>query len=143
MPKVSESIDIKANAKECYAVIWDYTKYPEFVTGVSSIKVKKKKKDQLEVVFGVNLIKQVVYTVAVTGTPHERVDWDLLEGSAFKKIVGSWEFTQKKKGVTKATYSLDLDFSFFVPDAIAKPVIASTLPSMLKSFKARIEARQP
>ena len=142
MPKVSESIDIKATAKDCYAVIWDYAKYPEFVSGVNAIKVKKKKKDQIDVEFSVSLVKDVVYWVSVHGQPHESVTWSLLEGSAFKKIEGSWELLESKKGLVTATYTLDLEFNIYVPGPILKTMIASTLSPMLKSFKKRIESQK-
>lgn len=142
MPKVCESIEIKASSKACYDVMWDYQSYPEFVPGVSSITLAKKKKNEVDVVFGVNLIKDVIYTVHVKGTPSVSIEWHLLEGSLFKKIEGRWDLEDVKKGHTLATYTLDIEFNLYVPGVVAKTLVGSSLPGMLKAFKNRIEENQ-
>lgn len=60
----TEVVDVDINS--LYDVIIDYAKYPEFVDGVSSIKVLKPKRDKCKVEYSVNMIKSFKYTLATT-----------------------------------------------------------------------------
>lgn len=140
MPAVSESIEIKATPKQCYAVITDYKNYPEFLKELDAIEVKSKKGNTAEVTYQINLIKKIRYTLKMTGKPHERVEWSFVEGDVMKDNHGYWEFEEIKKGVTRATYHVDITFGLFVPSLITKKLIGSNLPSMLKAYKERIES---
>lgn len=140
MPEVQDSIEIAATPKECHKIVWDFAKYPEFVDGVKSTKVAKKKPTSCEVDFLVSLIKEVDYSIKASCKPGEWVKWDLIEGGAFTKNSGRWDFEELDDGLTLATYTLDIEFALKVPKLIAKKLVGSSLPSMLKTFKKRIEA---
>lgn len=139
MAQASESIEIKASPKDCYAVITDYASYPEFLKETKDVEVGKKSGNSAEVTFRIEVIKKVSYKLKMVGTPPKKVSWTLLEGDIMKKNEGSWELEEISKGVTKATYTVDVDLKLFVPGPIAKMLVGSSLPSMLKSFKKRIE----
>ncbi len=123
MPKVQESIEIKASPAACYKVIWDFAKYPDFVDAVKAISVRKKKEKTCEVDFTLDLIKTVTYTIKAHGEPGDFVEWDLVAGQLFKKNWGRWDLEELKKGLTLATYTLDVEFSLFVPGPIAKMLV--------------------
>lgn len=139
MPQVAETIEFKASPKKCYEVISDYEKYPEFLDNVADITVSKKKGESCEVTYGLNLIKRITYTLKMNGKPPHRLDWKFVGGDIMKKNEGHWELEEVKKGVTKATYHLDIELGLFVPGAITKKLVGKSLPDMLKAFKARIE----
>lgn len=140
MPAVSESIEIKASPKTCYDVITDYKNYPEFLKELHHVEVKNKKGHMAEVTYQINLIKKIRYTLKMTGKPHERVEWSFVEGDVMKDNHGYWKFEEIKKGVTRATYFVDITFGLFVPSLITKKLIGSNLPTMLKAYKERIES---
>lgn len=140
MPEVQESIEINASPEECYKVIWDFAKYPEFLDSVDATKVKKKKGNTCEVEFSVSVIKTVNYTVKAKGVPGESVEWQLVAGDFFKKNDGHWDLEELEDGVTLATYTLDVDMRMFVPKTVTKMLIGSNLPGMLQAFKERIES---
>lgn len=142
MAEASSSIVIKANPKACYEVITDYESYPDFLKETKEVEVKKKSGNNADVYFKVEVIKSVEYTLKMVGKPGKSVTWTLIEGSFFKKNNGSWELEEQKDGSTKATYSVDIEVGgLFVPGAITKMLVGSSLPSMLESFKKRIESK--
>ena len=75
----------------------------------------------------------------MTGKPHERVEWAFVEGDFMRDNHGFWQLEEIKKGVTKATYNIDIKFGLLVPSLISTKLTENHLPAMLKAFKKRIE----
>ncbi len=140
MAEASQSIEIKASPKECYEVISDYETYPEFLKEVSSVTIEKKSGHTIDVTFSINLIKKISYTLKMVGKPPKHVTWTFVKGDVIKDNKGEWILEDLGAGTTKATYNIDVSLGLFVPGAISKMLIGSNLPSMLKSFKERIES---
>lgn len=139
MPKLSESIEIKATPKQCYEVISDYEKYPEYLSESKNVVINSKNGSSAEVTYTIEVIKKISYTLKMVGTPSKKISWKLIKGDLMKKNEGHWIFEEIKKGVTKAVYTLDIELGLFVPGIITKKLIGSNLPSMLKAQKERIE----
>lgn len=137
---VSQDIEIKASPKECYEVITDYESYPEFLSDLNEVDVKGRKAQSCEVTYHIKVIKDITYTLKMKGKPHSRVEWTFVKGDFMKDNHGFWELEEIKKGVTRATYNIDIKFPLLVPGTVTKRLIGSNLPSMLNSFKKRIES---
>lgn len=141
MPQISQSIEINATPEECYQVIFDFESYPDYLKESKEVTVEKKSAHTVDVTFGVEIIKKITYTLKMVGKPPKKINWNLVRGDLMKKNSGSWTFeSMKRKSGTKATYDLDVEFGLFVPGAIAKMLIGSNLPDMLKAVKQRIES---
>lgn len=140
MAKASESIEIKATPKKCYDVITDYESYPEFLKESSNVTIKKKKGNTAEVTFEIDVIKKIRYTLSMIGKPGKGVTWNFVEGDFMKNNEGEWILEETKKGVTLATYNIEISFGLLVPGSVSKTLISKSLPAMLKSFKKRIES---
>ena len=141
MAVAAQSIEIKASIKDCLNVISDYESYPDFLKEVSEVSVDKKTASSCEVKFSLDLIKKFSYTLKMTPKPPNRVVWTFVKGDVMKDNKGEWLLEDIGNGVTKATYSIDISLGLLVPGAIAKMLIGSNLPAMLKSFKERIESK--
>lgn len=139
MAKAVQSIDINASLKDCYSVITDYEKYPSFLKEVSEVSIDHKSGHIVEVTFSLHLIKKFSYTLKMIGEPHDKITWTFVKGELMKDNKGDWLLQDLGGSVTKATYSIDVSLGLLVPGAISKMLIGSNLPSMLKSFKERIE----
>ena len=139
MAKVTESIVFDAPPESCYKVITDYEKYPSFLKETKSVIVRKKTGQVAEVTYTIDVIKKITYTLKMAGTPSSGIKWNLVEGDLMKKNSGEWILKGEGGGKTRATYAIDIEFGVFVPGMISKMLIGSNLPSMLKSFKKRIE----
>ena len=138
---VSQSIEIKATPKQCYKVITDYAKYPEFLKDLSDVEVSKKGAN-CDVTFHLNLMKAIQYTLKMKATPDERVEWTFVKGDFMKDNHGFWELEEIKKGVTHATYNIDVKFGMLVPKSVGKTLVEKNLPETLKAFKKRIESKK-
>lgn len=137
---VSQSIEIKATPKEVYKVIADFENYPDFIKDLKTVEVSKKKGDNCEVTYHINVIKEISYTLKMKGSPDKKLEWTFVEGDFMKDNHGFWELEEIKKGVTKATYNIDVKFGLLVPKAITQKLVDNHLPGMLKAFKKRIES---
>jgi ribosome-associated toxin RatA of RatAB toxin-antitoxin module len=140
MPSVTETIEINAPAKKCYEVITDYEAYPEFLDNLKKVSVAKKKGESCEITYEIDLIKTITYTLKMHGKPPKRVEWSFVKGDIMKDNHGHWELEEIRKGVTKATYELNIELGLLVPGVITKKLVGKNLPEMLKNFKKRIES---
>ena len=142
MAKAQESIEIKASPDACYKVITDYETYPEFLKETVAVSVDKKSGNNFEVTFTLHIIKKFSYTLKMVGKPGKEITWTFVKGEFMKDNKGGWILEEVKKGVTKATYAVDLQLGLLVPGAVAKMLVEKSLPTMLKAFKERIENRK-
>lgn len=136
---VSQEIEIKATPKDCFEVITDYQSYPEFLKDLEEVTVKNKRGHNCEVTYHIRVIKPITYTLKMQAWPYQRVEWSFVKGDVMKDNHGFWELKEIKKGLTCATYNIDIKFGLLVPKAITRMLVDKNLPAMLDSFKKRIE----
>lgn len=140
MPGASTSIVIDVPAKTIYDVVLDFENYPKFLPDVKKAVIEEKKAKSLVASFEISVIKKIHYTLSFATVPGKKITWSFLKGDLFKKNDGTWEFEEVKKGHTKATYSVEVDFGFLVPSMITNKLVGSNLPTMMKRFKERAES---
>lgn len=131
----TEVVDVDIN--KLYDVIIDYAKYPEFVDGVSKIKILNQNDTSAKVEYEVNMIKSFKYTIATKQTRPTNVSWTLESGDLFKKNDGEWKLKDLGNGKTEVTYSLEVDFKMFAPNSILSALTSKNLPLMMDSFFKR------
>ncbi len=136
---IQQEIEIKATPKQCYDVITDYESYPEFIKDLTDVTVAKAKGKTCEVTYSVNLLKSITYTLKMKHAP-DRIDWEFVKGDIIKDNHGYWTLEEIKKGVTLATYNIDVKFGLLVPSSVVTALMNKNLPEMLKAFKKRIES---
>lgn len=135
----TEVADVEIN--KLYAVLVDYAKYPDFVDGVSEIKVISQNDTAAKVEYSVNMIKSFKYILSIKQEKPTRVSWTLDSGDLFKKNDGEWKLKDLGNGKTEVTYSLDLDFKMFAPSSILSALTSKNLPVMMESFFKRAKTR--
>jgi ribosome-associated toxin RatA of RatAB toxin-antitoxin module len=138
MSTATAEIDIHAPLETVYDIITDFESYPEFLSETKEVEVVHSTGKSATVLFKINLIRKIIYTLEIKMTPHKTVTWHLVEGDLMKKNSGKWKLTEKK-GVTNAHYEIDMEFSGLVPKAISNKLIGSSLPTMMKAFRDRAE----
>lgn len=131
----------EVDINKLYDVITDYARYPEFVDGVSSTKVITQNDTQAKVEYSVNMIKSFKYILSTTQVRPTKVSWVLESGDLFKKNDGSWALKDLGNGKTEVTYSLEVDFKMFAPNAILTALTEKNLPVMMQSFYKRAKAK--
>lgn len=136
--KRTEVVDVEIN--KLYDVIVNYAKYPDFVDGVSSIKVLSQNETAAKVEYEINLIKSFKYIINTTHKRPTNVSWALESGDIFKKNDGSWTLKDLGNGKTEVTYALEVDLKMFAPGAILKGLTEKNLPIMMNSFFKRAKS---
>lgn len=134
----TEIVDVDIN--KLYNVIADFAKYPEFVDGVSAIKVISQNDTEAKVEYSLNVIKTFKYIINTKMERPNRVSWVLDSGDIFKKNDGSWVLKDLGDGKTEVTYSLEVDVKMFAPSAVINALTTKNLPIMMQSFFKRAKS---
>lgn len=140
MAEVSRTEIVDVDINKLYAVIVDYAKYAEFVDGVSSTQVLEQTEKKARVEYAVNMIKSFKYILSTTHQKPTSVSWTLESGDLFKKNEGSWKLKDLGGGKTEVTYSLEVGFKIFAPNAILSSLTEKNLPAMMQSFFKRAKS---
>ncbi len=135
----TEVVDVEIN--KLYETIIDYAKYPDFVDGVSAIKVISQNETSAKVEYSINMIKSFKYIINTKQERPTRVSWTLDSGDLFKKNDGDWRLKDLGNGKTEVTYSLDIDFKMFAPSSILSALTDKNLPVMMNSFFKRAKTK--
>jgi coenzyme Q-binding protein COQ10 len=133
--ETTEIFDI--SAEKFYQAVTDYQSYPQFVDGVSAIKIVEENAKGAIVEFSVNLLKKFSYKLKLKHQKNKKVSWRLEESDLFSTNNGEWILQPQKDGGTKVTYKLKVEFRGFVPDMIIKKLVSSNLPSTMQAFYQR------
>ncbi len=141
MPGASNSIIIDVPSKAIYNVVIDFENYPSFLPDVKSVNVISHVKGKGVVVeFEISIIKKIRYRLAFESVASKKVTWKFVSGDLFKDNCGSWSFEEIKKGQTRATYDVEVQFGIPVPSLITNKLVGHNLPGMLKRFKEHAES---
>lgn len=135
----TETFSVKP--EQVFAAITDYEAYPEFMDGVSSVKVIERKGNTAKVEFNINIIKKFSYTLLLTEEAPSRLSWTFDSGDLFKKSNGAWELKDNGNGTTDVTYKVDIDFKMMVPGMVTKKLVSGNLPSMMKSVEKKAKEK--
>lgn len=136
---VAKTIQIKAPIQSVYNCVVDFESYPKFLPDMKSAKVVWIGDKQMEVIFHLNLIKEITYTLLFDLDPPQGVYWKLKTGDLMKTNTGSWELKMLSDHLTQANYSIDIAFGLWVPKTITQTLIEKSLPQTLNHFKKRAE----
>lgn len=139
MPGTSTSLIINVPSKVIYDVVTDFESYPEFLPETREVEIIKQNAKTAQVEFTIKVIKTIRYTLDYKLTPNKKVVWKYVEGD-FRDCFGSWTFKETKKGVTEATYEVDVEFGLFVPKKITEMLVGQNLPKLMENFKNRAES---
>lgn len=139
MPGTSIDIVVNTPPKVIYEVVADFESYPEFLPDAKNVVIESSNGKGMVASFEIKVIKTIHYSLQFKLHPPKKLSWTYVKGDLFKNNVGSWEFEELKKGQTKATYSVEVDFGLFIPKAIINMLVGSNLPAMMERFKKRAE----
>ena len=120
-----------------YQVITDYESYPEFIDKVVEVRIIQDSEDAPLVEYTLSIVKQFTYQLRMSHQEPHRVSWTFHSGDLFDRNDGSWELEDLGDGRTRVTYTLDVDFGWFVPQFIANTVASRDLPQLFESLYRR------
>ncbi len=135
--QISENFNCKA--EEFFQIVSDYEKYPEFITGVSSVKVTKNDGSVKEMEYSVSIVKSFKYKLKVTEVSPTSVVFTFTSGEMFKTMKGSWNIKPDGEKC-KVDYNVEATFGMLVPSFMADQLVKVNLPILIQNFKTRIKA---
>ncbi len=146
MAIVSREVIVGAPVERFYDLVVDYERYPEFVPGMRSVRVRKSGSDK-HVEYELDLgIRRIKYVLRHEEERPRRVAWSLVSGDMMKVSNGSWVLAPDG-AKTRAVYSVEIQITRppLVPQALVDRVgdelTRIQLPKTLEAFKARAEAQ--
>jgi len=123
-----------------FDAILDFEHYPDFVDGVTRVKVDRSGGKCL-VTYHVSMVKDVIYTLEHTEDREAgRLEWELVESSFFTKNSGHWQITAEGDSSCYVEYEIEADFSLPMPGFMVKKLIQANLPKMIKNFEEQAKA---
>jgi coenzyme Q-binding protein COQ10 len=142
MAKAERTEVFDVAVEKFYQAITDYKAYPQFVDGMKSIEVMGQNGEEATVKFNLNLIKEVTYTLKLSGKKNESVSWSLVSGDMMKVNNGGWKLKDLGNGKTEVTYHLEVELKGFFPGLgmVEKTMVSTNLPMNMKAFAKRAAA---
>lgn len=139
-------LEIRSDAHTFFEVIWDFERYPEFITGIDAVRLLERPSangtgPRILARFDASLLGvPFSYVVECERDGDRRVHWKRTAGS-FRAARGSWTLVESGKGKIRVHYENAVDPGFGVPAFAVKWVHERTLPLLLDEIRARVESR--
>lgn len=141
MSLVSKSVVVNTAMEKLIGVIYDYERYPEFLSEIKKAKVMSREGGHVICDFEASLVGfSVPYTLDFVENAPSALDWTLAKSARMTVNTGGWRLKAEGEGKTHATYSIEVVFDSFVPRMIQRKLSELTLPGVLGKFKRRAES---
>lgn len=150
MPRIEQSIEIKAPIEKVYEIARNVEAFPEFMSDLQSLNVLERSPDNRRTVTEwVGLINAVKMKVRWTqedlwDDASYRDDFRMLQGD-MDRMEGSWEFISE--GAAQTRFISVVDYEYNVPmvgamvKGLIKKLMTENLQSTLSAIKQRSEAQ--
>jgi coenzyme Q-binding protein COQ10 len=139
--KLETEHTFKGNIQKVYSGLGQYQRYPEYLPGVTGIKVlpPTQAQSKCQVRYELRIIKEFYYVLNMYEEGPHKIWWDMAESNIMKSNSGSWKLREKSEQSTKAIYTLDIQLKGLIPKAITDRVAEANLPAMLAGFQKLID----
>lgn len=140
MAKLETDHIFKGNVATVYQGICQFEKYPEYLPGVTEIKILPAKEEGsiCQVQYDLNIVKRFYYVLNMFVEEPNKIWWNLDSSNLMKLNDGSWNLSEQGDQ-TRATYSLDVKFKGLVPGKITDQIAKANLPAMFTGFQKLID----
>jgi ribosome-associated toxin RatA of RatAB toxin-antitoxin module len=141
------SIEVRATAEDCYALVVELGRYPEWQSQVKTAEVIERDGEGRPVVVETvsdARVRVLKYRLRYRHEPPHRMSWTYVSGDV-KDITGEYRFEPLGDGRTKATYRLAVDpgmrLGLLLRGPLADKVREYILTTTLEELKAQLEGR--
>lgn len=135
---------IDATPEQCFAVVIDFERYPDWATDVKQVTVERRDDDGRggDVLFRAAAMgRSTTYTLRYFyGSNPLRVAWRLIEGDLTRKLDGEYEFVTAEGGGTEVTYHLEADLAVPMPGFVKRRAESRIIRTALEDLRRRVEA---
>jgi ribosome-associated toxin RatA of RatAB toxin-antitoxin module len=138
--EATHTIDVDAPPEECFAVLTDYERLPEWQSRVAECNVlgfdDRGRGQQVEYVIDVKL-RKVRYRVRHLYDEPAWIGSEYLGGD-FREFAGDYRF-EPRSGGAHVTFNLRIDPGLRIPGAIARMLNEAVMERALEDLKRRVE----
>jgi len=135
---------IDATPEECFAVVLDFERYPDWATDVKQVSVERRDDDGRggDVLFRAAAMgRSTTYTLRYFyGSNPLRIAWKLVEGDLTRKLDGEYEFVPGDGGGTEVVYHLEADLAVPMPGFVKRRAESRIIRTALDDLRHRVEA---
>jgi hypothetical protein len=134
---------VDGSIDDCFAVLTDFERYPDWSGPVKECRVLDRHPDGLprRVAFTLDMtLKTIRYVLEYTYERPRAARWKLVEGD-IKDVHGTYEFEPAEGARTKATCTQSIDIGFWVPGPIRRPFEQKALRDSVEEFRRAVESR--
>ena len=146
MERTAEAMVIAGTPEQCFAVVADVERYPEWVADVKEVSVRERDGEGRPAVvayragaFGRSTSYVLVYDYA--GAPRE-LSWTQRDGDITSRLDGRYTFSPAGDGATEVRYELSVELRVPIPGFVKRRAEAHILHAAIRDLKARIESGQ-
>ncbi len=137
------SILIDATPEECFAVVLDFERYPEWAADVKQTTVIATDDEGRggDVEYRVAAMgRSTTYVLRyLYGSNPLRLSWRLVSGDLMRRLDGEYEFLADPNGGTIVHYWLSVDLQVPLPGFVKRRAEAKIVRTALDELKARVE----
>ena len=141
------SIEVEATAEDCYGLVVELGRYPEWQSQVKSADVLETDPEGRPVVVETvsdARVRVIKYRLRYRHEPPHRMSWTYVSGDV-KDVTGEYRFEPLGDGLTKATYRLAVDpgmrLGLLLRGPLADKVREYILNTTLEELTAQLEGR--
>ncbi len=140
---------VAATVDQCFSVIVDLERYPEWVQGIAAVDVQSVDdlgRPQSVEFQAEGLGRRTTYTLAYDlGDAPNSVSWSLLSGDVTKAIEGRYLFSptdgDSSSTMTDVVYELAIDLKVPLPGFVKRRAEDKIVDAALSRFKQRVETQ--
>lgn len=138
------TVEVGAPQADCFAVILDFDRYPEWSTAVSQARVLERDAQGVgrTVEFLIDArIKTIRYVLAYEYKKPTLLSWRSIDGDV-ESIEGQYRFRKLATARTEATCRQEIILGFWLPGPLRKLAERTALAQSVNEFKAEVERRR-
>lgn len=147
MARFSKSIRVPYGAAECFQLVSDIAKYPDFIRWITAMRVSGQRdvqpgvtECQGEAIVGFKGFSERFTTQVVADAPARRVTACLVRGP-FRKLFAEWRIFETVGGATDITLEIDYEFRNPVIGFLAAANHDLATDRILNAFLAEAQRR--
>ena len=136
--RAEKEVEVAASPQTFFDVVWEFERYPEFVTGVAATRVRSRDDQQCVVEVTAKLMGIPFRYELACIREEKKIHWRRA-GGAFKDAQGAWTLIEERLSTCVFRYENAVDPGLPVPGFILRYVLETSLPRLLSEFRARVE----
>ena len=126
------SVEIAATPAQCFDVLLDFERYPEWSSAVTGARIVEFEIDAK--------VKTIRYVLEYAYKKPSQLTWKAIEGDV-RSIEGAYRLRKLGANQTEATCRQEIELGFWMPGPLRKLAERTALTQSVTEFKAAVEGR--